>query len=86
MHLVRLLRMGKEALTTGELIVKRPDAKELLEIRHGSMTYEEIVNYAESMDKEIRDVLYHSSTLPKNPDIGKASNILMAAQKMVWDK
>ena len=29
MHLVRLLRMGKETLETGEIIVKRPDAQEL---------------------------------------------------------
>ena len=38
MHLVRLMRMGVEALRDGEIVVKRPDAQELLDIRHGSMT------------------------------------------------
>lgn len=43
MHAVRLFRMGSEALLTGELTVKRPDAAELLEIRDGKYTLEEAV-------------------------------------------
>lgn len=39
-HLFRLLRMCREILETGEVIVERPDAKELLEIRDGKMSYE----------------------------------------------
>ena len=84
MHLVRLLRMGAEALTLGELIVKRPDADELLAIRNGAWKYEEIVKYAESMDRECREVLYKTSTLRKNPDLEFASRLLMEAQDLVW--
>jgi predicted nucleotidyltransferase len=43
MHAVRLYRMGAEALLTGELTVKRPDAAELLEIRDGKYSFEEAV-------------------------------------------
>ena len=85
MHLVRLLRMGKEILTTGEVIVKRPDAQELLDIRHGSMTYEEIVEYAEDMDNEIQKVLMQSTDLPKKADMKKIAQLLMDTQYMVWD-
>ena len=85
MHLVRLLRMGEEALTTGEIIVKRPDAEELLAIRHGSMTYEEVVDYAEGMHDNIMNNLYKTTVLPKKPDLKKIAQLLMDVQFKVWD-
>lgn len=84
MHLVRLLRMGREALTTGELIIKRPDAQELLNIRNGEWSYEELVEYAEEMDNEIRNVLYKSSELRKKPNIKIAGEVLMEVQNIMW--
>ena len=84
MHLVRLLRMGVEALRDCEIIVKRPDADELLSIRDGAWTYEELVKYAESMDKEVREVWYKKTQLPKKPDIKFAAELLMEVQKCVW--
>ena len=85
MHLVRLLRMGQEALETGQIIVKRPDAQELLDIRAGSMTYEEIVEYAEDMDDNIKHKLYKTTDLPKKPDLKKVAQLLMDTQFRVWD-
>jgi predicted nucleotidyltransferase len=68
MHLVRLLRMGREILTTGKVITKRPDAKELLEIRNGAWGYEELVTWAEKQNAEL-DTLYRTSTaVPSAPD------------------
>ena len=86
MHLVRLLRMGVEALRDGEILVKRPDAEELLEIRAGAWTYEEIVAYAESMDKEVREVWYSKSELPKKAPIKFAAQLLMDVQDLVWSE
>lgn len=86
MHLVRLMRMGVEALRDGVIIVKRPDAEELLAIRNGSWSYEQLIEYAEHMDHEIRDVWYHKTILPKSPDIELAAKVLMEAQDMVWNK
>ena len=57
MRLVRLMRMCKEIMTTGEVIVNRPDAKELLEIRNGAWSYDELIAWAESIDKEIEELL-----------------------------
>lgn len=86
MHLVRLLRMGIEALRDGELTVKRPDAEELLSIRNGAWTYEEVVAYAESMDKEVREVWYNKTELRKKPDLKFAGALLMEVQDLVWSK
>jgi predicted nucleotidyltransferase len=67
MHLVRLLRMGYEILTEGKVFVKRPDAKELLSIRHGAWTYAQMVEYAEQMDAKMA-VAEQASSLPRAPD------------------
>lgn len=86
MHLVRLLRMGKEILTTGEVLVKRPDAQELLAIRNGAWDYDDLVKYAEDMDKEIQEVLYPKTHLRKFPNIHLAAEVLMEVQDSIWSK
>lgn len=70
MHLVRLMRTGEELLTTGKLIVTRPDAEELKAIRAGAWTYEQLEEFADSMDKKM-DILYKSADCPLSykPDI-----------------
>jgi hypothetical protein len=65
-HLVRLLRMGFEILTEGEVRVKRPDAAELLAIRHGSMTFEEVTAYADEMIAKIEGITIYA--VPEQPD------------------
>jgi len=68
-HLVRLMRQAKEILETGKVIVKRPDAAELLAIRNGAWSYEKLIEWAEQQDKELGE-FYESgkSPLPKKPD------------------
>lgn len=66
-HLVRLLRMGKEIVADGKVIVKRPDFKELLEIRNGLWTYEQLIEYAEKLEVEI-NLLYQTSKVRAMPD------------------
>lgn len=67
MHLVRLMRMGAEILSTGEVNVKRPDREELLEIRGGAWSYDRIVGYAEEMDAKLTE-LERASHLPHSPN------------------
>lgn len=86
MHLVRLLRMGLEALRDEEIIVNRPDAKELMSIRNGAWPYDYVVKYAEEMDKQVREVWYKNTRLPKKPDLKYAAQVLMEAQDIVWKK
>lgn len=52
-HLIRLLRMCLEMITTGKVIVKRPDREELLAIRRGSLKYEELIEMADKIKLEI---------------------------------
>lgn len=76
MHLVRLLRMGHEILKLGDVIVKRPDRKELLEIRNGLWKYDRLVGYAEDMQEEL-DELYEKSDLQKTPNNKEIGDLLM---------
>lgn len=68
MHLVRLIRMCREILTTGKVIVKRPDAEELLAIRSGQVPYEELVEWAANQENELALVYQTSTALPKLAD------------------
>ena len=62
LHLVRLMRMCEEILTKGEVIVRRPDAKELLDIRNGKFDYEWLIKWADETDLRMNE-LYEKSTL-----------------------
>jgi predicted nucleotidyltransferase len=66
-HLVRLLRMGKEILSEGKVLVKRPDRQELLDIRNGKYTYPELIEMSKDLKSEV-DKALSSSPLPKEPD------------------
>ena len=59
--------MGHEILTTGEVLVRRPDADELLAIRAGAWSYDELVDYAERMKRQLAADA-ESSDLPDEPD------------------
>lgn len=84
MHVVRLLRTAEEALSTGEVLVKRPDAEELLAIRNGAWSFDEMMEYWTDRDQYIREVLYKQSVLPKTPNIQKAGKLLIELREMQW--
>jgi predicted nucleotidyltransferase len=67
LHLVRLLRMCREILAEGVVRVRRPDAEELLAIRNGAWTYEQLVEWAVAEDKALGDLMLVSK-LPNVPD------------------
>lgn len=52
-HLVRLMRMGYEILTTGNVIVKRPDAEELLAIKNGAWSYDKVMEYKDDIESKL---------------------------------
>jgi len=76
MHLVRLMRMGVEILEGRGVIVRRPDAEELLSIRNGAWSYDKIVEWAEAQDARMQ-ALYTTSKLPKKPDAHRVNELLM---------
>lgn len=67
MHLVRLMRMAEEILTTGKVNVKRPDRDELLAIRAGAWSFDKLMEWAHSLDGSL-DAAEAVSKLPHSPD------------------
>lgn len=75
-HLIRLLRMGIEYLTDGELRVYRVDNHELKDIKQGKWSLEKIKSESESLFKLAREA-YVRSPLPNQPDRDRAEKLLM---------
>ena len=73
-HLIRLMRMCCEILETGNVLVRRPDADELLAIRRGERSYEDILREANELERR-SEVLYETSTLPHHPDENELNNL-----------
>jgi uncharacterized protein len=74
MHLIRLLRMAVEIMSTGEVLVRRPDASELLEVRRGALTFEALLEQAETLGSRLK-ALTDSSPLPLRPDEARLNEL-----------
>ena len=75
-HCIRLLKMGVEFLTTGELNVFRDDAPYLLEIKTGKWTLDKVKKEAERLF-HLADEAYIRSKLPNKPDVPSIERIVM---------
>lgn len=84
MHLVRVLRVGEEALKTGTFSVKRKDANELKDILNGKYSYESILDYVNKKNKEVEQLL-ENTKLPKEPDYQKLEKLLLKTYKLAWE-
>ena len=75
-HLIRLLRMGIEFLNEGELFVDRSekDASELLDIKAGKWTLEQIKKLANELFK-LAKIAYDNSKLPEEIDYNKVNKL-----------
>jgi predicted nucleotidyltransferase len=84
-HLVRLLRMGHEILTTGNLTVRRPDAHELRAIRQGVWTYQALMDYVMPLLKQL-DTIYAEQTyvVQARPDVEFLSNLCVELHEYHW--
>lgn len=69
-HLIRLLRMAVEILDGKGVIVKRPDAADLIEIRQGNWTYAMLMDEADALEKRCEQ-LYQTSTLQHTPSVAR---------------
>jgi len=74
-HLVRLLRMGREILETGQVFVWRgpggaDDADELLAIRGGAWSYAQLLEWVEAQEATLSE-LYDAGeyAVPHRPDV-----------------
>lgn len=79
-HLVRLLRMGREILTTGQVRVWRGglDADELRAIKGGAWSYERLVAWADDESAALRQMVQRGETvLPKHPDLAALDGLVV---------
>lgn len=82
MHLVRLMRMCREVLTERRVVVKRPDREELLAIRNGAWSYDQLMEWAEAQDAEL-DALMKTSTLPPHASRRELDTLHMRIVKSI---
>lgn len=82
-HLVRLMRMGLEILETGKVVVKRPDREELLNIKNGGWSYEQVMEFAGDMQKKLDDA-YKKTKLPKSVDFEKVNSLYHEMYQGYW--
>jgi uncharacterized protein len=76
-HLIRLLRMGIEFAATGQLNVYRAqDAEELIAIKQGKWTLEQVKVEAERLFAKFR-ALEETTVLPEQPDYHRVNNLLV---------
>jgi uncharacterized protein len=67
MHLVRLMRMGIEALTDGDLHVRRRDAADLVAIRDGALSFDELEKQTDALQEDMQRAAT-ATTLPSDVD------------------
>lgn len=75
MHLVRLMRMGIKILQTGELRVRRPDAEELIAIRDGALTYDDLMETATALQAKMEGAA-GGSVLPADVDYARVDRLM----------
>lgn len=87
MHLVRLMRMGLEILREGKVKVRRPDAEELIAIRNGAWTYDQLIDWA-SLQEKLFEEAARDSTLPEEPNLRAINNLCveLIENSIDWSK
>lgn len=75
-HVVRLARMGLEILNGEGMKTRRPDAEELIAIRQGAWTYDQLIEWFEEQEKKV-EIAYQNSKLPFGPDHTKLDKLCM---------
>lgn len=83
MHLVRLLLSGIRALQTGEILVEVQDHRqELLNIRAGNLSFEEVRQRALELDREFQSA-FETTQLPEQPDFKLVDDFYIRARRSV---
>ena len=70
------MRMCREILSSGEVLVRRPDAEEIKSIRTGQWSYDQVIEESERLELECKS-LYQTSSIPNCPDINKIDELII---------
>ena len=85
LHVRRLLDMSIEMANGEGIIVRRPNAKALLDIRKGNINLEELYKQVE-LDLKLMDVAFDASDLPEKIEDGLLERILTNIRKYQLDQ
>lgn len=83
MHTIRLLQSCEQIFKTGSLTIRVENRKELLDIKAGSQSYENVMKKAEILIRSIEDY-YSISHLPDAPDLEKTTKILIEMRERLY--
>jgi hypothetical protein len=85
MHCMRLIDMSVEIAEGKGIIVKRPNAQELIDIRCGKIDLKTLISIAEEKIKKMDD-LFENSKLPNKVDCKFTKNLLMKIRESFYGK
>lgn len=86
MHLIRLLYSGIGVLRTGEIMVDVSEFRsELLEIRSGHYSFEEVESKARELEKQF-EAAFEQTDLPEQPDFAVVNQFLLEARRFAAEQ
>jgi hypothetical protein len=85
MHCRRLMDMAREIGEGKGIIVRRPNAQELIDIRKGKIDLQSLIDHVEKEIKEV-DKLFEESNLPDSVDNDFVNNLIIKIRKEVYNK
>lgn len=83
MHTFRLLSMAEDIAQKGTIVTQRPDRSELLAIRKGTYSYEELLVRAEHTVEHLRS-LFAASALPEAPNEQAIEHVLVSLRSSLY--
>lgn len=83
MHCMRLIRMAQEIGAGKGIIVRRPDAQELLSIRRGEVDLDNLIDMAEEEIARM-DEIFDNSDLPNSVDKDLVNDLLIKIRKSFY--
>ena len=85
MHTIRLLQVAHEIMTKGTITNKRTNRNELLAIKNGQLSYDEIMNMAKSLFDDIETATL-TTTLPEMPDSDEIIARLIKMREWLYNR
>lgn len=85
MHCIRLINMATEIGEGKGIIVRRPDAQELLKIRRGEVELEDLIEVADKAIENM-DNVFKNSNLPSKVDKDLVNKLILQIRKGFYEK
>lgn len=83
MHTIRLLQSCEQIFKTGSLQIKVENRDELLDLKAGNRSYEEVMQKAEDLIQSI-ELNYSVSPLPDTPNLEKTTKVLVEIREKLY--